>query len=175
MNNPKFHHTLAAIVCMFTLPLMAQAPSPALGGYTAAPGFTAAMAALKSRQDLDATMRALMDINQHSRAFFYYMVNGQLAADRFQRFVQLIENARMDKQSGSSAGSSGGSSLVSKPSATAVLSAAIETGALTQSLSTGPQTTFRGDTGGSGRIVVVGEARLPRLLVPLPPHPRRHR
>src|ERR1022692_4534087 len=160
MNNPKFHHTLAAIVCMFTLPLMAQAPSPALGGYTAAPGFTAAMAALKSRQDLDATMRALMDINQHSRAFFYYMVGNQLAGDRFQRFVQLIENSRMDKQSGSSAGSGGGSSLVSKPSATAVLSAAIETGALTQSLSTGPQTTFRGDTVGIGRMLL-GEEPFP--------------
>jgi hypothetical protein len=168
MNNPRFHRqTLAAMMCVSGLPLLAQAPSRALDGYRAAPStvqgklaLDAAVDALKSRQNLDKTMRDLLDLGQHSRAFFYYMVNGQLAADRFQRFVQLIENARMDKQSGSSAGSSGGSSLVSKPSTTAVLSAAVETGALTQSLSTGPQTTFRGDAVGIGRMLL-GEEPFP--------------
>jgi hypothetical protein len=105
-------------------------------------------------------MRALMDINQHSRAFFYYMVGNQLAGDRFQRFIQLIENSRLDEEAGSSASSGGGSSLVSKPSTTAVLSAAVETGALTQSLSTGPQTTFRGDAVGIGRMLL-GEEPFP--------------
>jgi hypothetical protein len=172
MPSFKFYReTLAAVVCLVSLPLMAQAPSHRLDGYRAAPArdqiiyksaLLEAVGALKSGQKdkIDKTMKALLDFSAHSRAFLYYMVGDQLAADRFQRFVQMLESARMDKQAGSSAGSSGGSSLVSKPSTTAVLSAAVETGALTQSLSTGPQTTFRGDAIGIGRMLL-GEEPFP--------------
>ena len=95
----------------------------------------------------------LLSLNgQHERAFLYFLVGDKLAQDRFQRFVQLLQAGRMDQQFGSGANSSGSTSLVSKPSTTAVLSAAVETGALTQSSNGGPETTFRGNAVGIGRM-----------------------
>ena len=105
-------------------------------------GYRTALAA--GPQGQIARIADLLDVGKNSRAFLYYMAGDRLAQDRFQRFVQILESARMDKQAGAG-------SLVSKPSATAVLSAAIETGGLT---------TLRGDPVGIGRILL-GEEPFP--------------
>jgi len=60
------------------------------------------------------------------------------------RYVTKIEEARVDKQVGTSANSSGTTSLVAKPSVPAILGFAVENGAIEKSTS-GTTITFRGN------------------------------
>jgi hypothetical protein len=87
-------------------------------------------------------------------SFLKYMVAQQVANQALQQFLTTLENLRTDKQNGGGPNTAGSTSLVSLPGAPAVLSAAVESGAVTQSTGNGPQTTFRGNLVGIGRLLL---------------------
>jgi hypothetical protein len=102
-----------------------------------------------------AEMRYLMDVERSNGAgFLKYVFSGQLADQTWQKFLTSLEAARSDEQKGAGQSSGGSTSLVSLPGAPAILSAAVEAGALTQSTSNGPQTTFQGNAVGIGRLLL---------------------
>jgi hypothetical protein len=99
-------------------------------------------------------LRDLLDVKKQSGSFLRYLFADQTSGDLWAAMLLALENARTDEQTGGTPHTAGSTSLVSKPGAAAVLSAAVEAGALTQSTSNGAQATFRGNVVGVARMLL---------------------
>jgi hypothetical protein len=88
--------------------------------------------------DRQKDIASLLSINEQAACFAQFAAqraSQQDARSSYTAFLKALENARTDKQAGSSTGTGGTSSLVSKGTTAQVLSVAAEYGALTESVS----------------------------------------
>jgi hypothetical protein len=85
------------------------------------------------------------------RDFFFFMIT-LLAREGRAQYIVAAENERVDKQAGSSASSSGSTSLVSKGSVPGILGFATDSGAFLKSIS-GSTVTFRGNVTGVAKAL----------------------
>jgi hypothetical protein len=109
----------------------------------------AAKAAGKNTPDRQTAVANLLNVAQHPGQRLLLYAYDQVI---FDAFVSTWQRSRVDKQAGSGAGSSGTTDLVSRPSTPQLLGLAMETGALTQSVS-GTVATFRGNAEGVLRTI----------------------
>ncbi len=115
--------------------------------------------ALKAAEDakLAATESAIsVETHQHEYTEYFarQLVDPQAWVERnFVRLFKAVTEARMDKQVGGTSTNTGTTSLVSKGSVPAALGFAVESGALTRSVS-GTTVTFRGNLVGLGDLLV---------------------
>ena len=102
-----------------------------------------------------AVLHELLSIEKNStRTFVYFVISDLHGTTPLADFLTTLENARTDKQVGAGANTAGTTSLVSKPSAPAVIGAAVEQGTLVQTLGSGTQATFTGNVVGIGRLLL---------------------
>jgi hypothetical protein len=141
--------TLFALVFLLlpSVPAVAQSSGATGGGIAECTAYTRGIDAVVAGTD-PAAVENLLDISRSPRCFALFAA-GLDDADRsaFRAFVKRLEGLRADKQTGASAGSSGGTSIVAQGPAARVLSVAAEYGALTQSVN-GQVVTIRGNLAG---------------------------
>ena len=81
-----------------------------------------------------SAIRDQINIDDHILAFVYYALPPTSAKTAFNEFLKSIEPARVDQQLGTNPSSGAATSTVAKAGLTSLVSAALETGALTQTI-----------------------------------------
>jgi hypothetical protein len=129
--------TCGFVFAAFVLTRAAAAgqPPPSPGGLS--PACQAVVELVREAPTPDARQaRAteLANMNLHPRCFSEIILRGTMQRDAYARFLKAFESRRTDKQTGSTTGTGGSTSLVAKGTTAKVLSLAAEYGALTQSV-----------------------------------------
>jgi len=130
-RNPA---ALCGAICLSAMCVLAQ--SPAKDTRTLAQkldGFD--LAGLKKFTAAQRTdIRDALQIDNHALAFVYYALPPASVQSAFKDFLKTIESARVDQQVGANPSTGGATSVVAKAGGTSLLSLALETGALTQTV-----------------------------------------
>jgi hypothetical protein len=142
--------TLVILFCAALLrPCFGDQPEWAYGDYN---NCKAELAKFPSDRD-GGQLRSCFGLKQNLTRF------ARLAAGRqgYAKFLQAIENARLDKQVGASAGSDGSANIVSKGAVPQTLAFAVENGAIARTQQ-GTTLTYRANLGGMARLITGGDA-----------------